>query len=127
MNRHEATRRVMMTLAFTNADSKLRYVADDGSRPIVVCTPGEYLSDVTKRVDAVGGAANLILAEVKQFQMMTIETASDDEASEADTEAVNADISIGMFWIRAGRHQTGESFFRLAGVDVTAPQAYAYA
>jgi hypothetical protein len=126
MNRHEATRRVMMTLSQPGSETKIPFVAPDGSRPIVVCTPGEYLSEVTKRVDAVGGAANLVLAEVKQFQSMTIETVQ-YEGAEADAEDVNADISMGMFWIRARGRRGKQSLFHIAGVDVSTPQAFSYA
>lgn len=125
MNRHEATRKVLMSLAFSGAESRLSYVAPDGSRPIVVCTPNEYLGEVTQRVDALGGAANLILAETNRFRAMVIETVPDDSAGEP--EDVNGDISMGMFWIRTQRRKDRNALFHIAGVGVSSPQSFAYA
>lgn len=126
MNRHEATRRVMMSLTAPGGSDRLRFVAPDGSRPIVVCTPNEYLSDVLQRVDALGGSANVVLAEMKRFQVMTIGSNPVD-AVDDESQSVNPDVSMGMFWIRASRSGKRLSTFHLAGVDVTAPLAFAYA
>lgn len=126
MNRHEATRRVMMSLSAPGGSQRLRYVAPDGSRPIVVCTPNEYLSDVLARVDALGGAANLVLAEVKRFHVLTITSAEVDEAEGAKSQSVNPDVSMGMFWIRTSQ-TSRRNVFHLAGIDATKPVSFAYA
>ncbi|HWU30178.1 MAG TPA: hypothetical protein VN041_13935 [Microbacterium sp.] len=126
MNRHEATRRVMHSIMRPDSAVKLRYVAADGSRPVVVCTPGEYLSDVTKRIDAVGGSANVIMAEVRRFKVMVIEAVPD--GVEADSEGVNAELSMGMFYLRANSKARRTGTFHIGGVNVdSATQAFEYA
>lgn len=126
MNRHEATRRVMRSIMRPDSKVNLRYVAPDGSRPVVVCTPNEYLSQVTQRIDAVGGSANVVLAEMKRFKIMVIEAVPDD--SEAESEGVNAEISMGMFYIRAKAKSRRTSTFHIGGVNVeSSEQAFEYA
>lgn len=126
MNRHEATRRVMKNIMRPDSKVVLRYVAPDGSRPVVVCTPNEYLSDVAQRIEAVGGSANVVMAEVKRFKIMVIESVPDDSQGEA--EGVNAEISMGMFYIRAKGRGRRSGTFQIGGVNVeSAEQAFEYA
>jgi len=126
MNRHEATRRVMRSIMRPDSKVRLRYVASDGSRPVVVCTPNEYLSDVAKRIEAVGGSANVVLAEVKRFKIMVIESVPDD--SPVESEGVNAEISMGMFYIRAKAKGRRSGTFHIGGVNVeSTEQAFDYA
>ncbi|WP_203138420.1 hypothetical protein [Microbacterium sp. JZ31] len=129
MNRHEATRRVVAAIAFGPQEVGLPYVAPDGSQPLVVATPAEYLSDVLVRVDAVGGSANVALAEVKRFSIFTITKAMTAvDASEESTDHLNSDMSMGMFKIKyTGRRK---SHFAVKGVDVevnSEASSFAYA
>lgn len=126
MNRHEATRRVFNSITRPDSKVKLRYVAPDGSRPLVVCTPGEYLSEVAARIEAVGGSANVVLAEVNRFKVMVIEAIPDGVP--AESEGVNADISMGMFYIRAKNGGRKNGTFHIGGVNVeSAAQTFEYA
>lgn len=127
MNRHETTRRVLHTIWNQGIEAEaLEYVAPDGSRPVVVCTPGEHYKDVRARVDAAGGSANVILAEVRSFRTMIIERV-DDEATET-SEGVNAEISMGMLAIRMAASRRKQHRFHIAGSNVNAGTGeFAYA
>lgn len=130
MNRHEATRRVVTAIAIGRAKVQLPYVADDGSQPLIVTTPGEYLSEVMKRVEAVGGGANIALAEVNSFFVFEIAAARGSEpAIENDpADHLNADMSMGMFKIKyTGRK---DALFSVKGVGVevrSGASSFAYA
>ncbi|MFJ4166274.1 hypothetical protein ACIPY5_12020 [Microbacterium sp. NPDC089698] len=127
MNRHEATRRVMQSIFRRGTENALRYVAPDGSRPVVVCTPNEYLSEVSKRVDAAGGSANVVLAETKRYSIIIMESVAGD-AEDVGSEAVNADISMGMFFIRAKSRRGKANIFHIGSVNAESQiQAFDYA
>lgn len=120
MNRHEATRCVMKTMAMQAAGG-LPILLDDGSRPLVVTTPSEYLSDVVKRIEAVGGSASVALAETKQFVVFTIErtgtNAGDDQSEPSDP--LNDDMSMGMFHLRYSQAKKQGRSFHLKGSGLT--------
>ncbi|WP_300265882.1 hypothetical protein [Microbacterium sp.] len=129
MNRHEATRRVMRKLMQPESKSRLRVVADDGSTPIVVCTPNEYLSDVIARVDLIGGRANVVYAEVKRFRVFSIRAVENDGSDQSETTGHNADMSMGMFMIK--HVAAGKNVFRVkSGAELAvspAEGAFSYA
>lgn len=120
MNRHEATRRVITSIAVGGTKVRLPYIAPDGSQPLVVTTPGEYLSEVMKRVDAVGGGANIALAEVSRFFIFEIAPARAATAAapieSSPTDHLNGDMSMGMFKLRYTGRKNAR--FAVKGVDV---------
>lgn len=107
-------------------EGALSYVAPDGSKPIVVCTPNEYFSDVTARVKAVGGSANVVLAEVNRFRVMVLESIPGEVTSES--EGVNADLSMGMLFLRMSSNRNKRGLIHIAGVSVNSgSREFAYA
>jgi hypothetical protein len=123
MNRHEATRRVLRRLGSPDSKITLSVKAEDGSFPIVVCTPGEYLSEVLERVNLVGGSANVVLAEVKSFQVFSLHKGQGDHPSGKAT-GLNADLSMGMFLIK--HRGKGKAYFRVtSGEEVSVSKSYA--
>lgn len=120
MNRHEATRRVMKTMALRSA-AVLPIVSEDGSRPLVVTTPNEYLSEVLKRIEAVGGSASVALAETKQFFVFAIEGTGTRglDAEFGPSDPLNGDMSMGMFHIRYSQAKKHGRSFHLKGSGLT--------
>lgn len=108
MNRHSAARRVLKSIAVGPKKINLPFTAPDGSKPIVVATPAEYLSDVIARVEAAGGSANVVLAEAKSFVVFTLMGSESDTVDDA-VESVNTDMSMGMLWLKynAQRKKSG--------------------
>ncbi|MDR6572332.1 hypothetical protein J2X60_000968 [Curtobacterium sp. 320] len=73
---------------------------DDGSSPLVVALPNEYVSEVFDRVRELGGNANIAIAFAKDFQVMTL---SDRAVSHGELE-VNHDLSMGMLLIKMSKN-----------------------
>jgi hypothetical protein len=121
MNRHVATRRVMKSIAVGPRVVSLPFTAPDGSKPLVVTTPGEYLSAVIERVMALGGSANVALADAKGFSIFVIESDADAEEGPVD-DLFNDDMSMGMFHIKTRTRSHGrgsrDATFRLRGAEV---------
>lgn len=92
-------------LPFTNAD---------GSVPLVVALPRDYLSATLDRVRDAGGSANVAVADTKGYKVVVLEI---DEVADEDEggDEYPDDMSMGMFMIRLGSRR-GESTFRLSGV-----------
>ena len=117
----------MLEIAIGNSVVNLPYTAEDGSQPLVITTPAEYLSEVISRIELAGGAANVVIAYAKTFHVFSIK--GDKLANvlkEHDPDEVNNDMSMGMFFMRSSRK--GEGWFRLAGTNVesSAPRQFAY-
>ena len=126
-NLDRVTQRIMLEVAIGDTIVDLPYTADDGSQPLVVTTPGEYLSDVIERVELAGGAANIILAYTDRFHVFSIRGEGKAEHERpAELDEMNNDLSMGMFFMR-GRRQ-GPGWFKLAGTNVesTAPAQFSY-
>ena len=109
----------------------LPYTAEDGTKPLVVTTPGEYISSVVARVDELGGSANIALAEARKFTVFAMEdestSASDDDAR---LEEVNKDMSMGMFWLKASSRAHRSSTWKLRNSGTVVPsrsEAFLYA
>jgi len=117
LDRDEAVRRVALAIAVGPATVDLPYEGPDGSRPLVVTTPNEYLSAVIERVEAVGGSANIALAFAKNFTVFTITRKTDDTKVE---DELNRDISMGMFHLRAqAKRRQGSFRLRNAAANIS--------
>ena len=128
MNRDDATRRVMTAIAVGPKRVVLPFTAADGSKPLVVTTPNEYLSTVIERIDAVGGSANVALAEARRFTIFMIERQREFVESEDSDQEVNQDLSMGMFYIHAARNRSSNFTIRDARALIPAKrQEFAYA
>lgn len=129
MNRHEATRRVLRTMTLGTREVTLPYSADDGSQPLVVTTPGEYLSEVLKRIEVVGGSANVAVAETRRFSVFKITKAPARTSNSAlVTEELNADMSMGMFKIRYTGRRHARFALKGVGAEVSSEAStFAYA
>jgi hypothetical protein len=120
INRDDATRRVMLAIAMGPDVVSLPFEASDGTRPLVVATPNEDVSDVLKRVAAAGGGANIALAEARKFTIFMITSESIEAIPEAADE-VNKDMSMGMFYLRMSRGGKRTGTFKVKNVAATIP------
>jgi len=121
-------RKIMARISNGPTQVRMPYQAPDGSYPIVIAFPNEYMSQVFGRVKAYGGTANLVYADTKSFRVLMIEGGDGAEEGDADT-TINRELSLGMFMIKYGR-QTGTKTFRFGNVSVSTPSdsaAVAYA
>jgi hypothetical protein len=128
MDRDAATRRVMLSIAVGPQRVELPYTAADGSKPLVVATPNENMSAVIERVEAIGGSANIALAEARKFTIFTIEGEPAPSEPSENEATVNKDMSMGMFWLKQ-KNRNGH-FFRLRNAEAKFPavsQEFAYA
>jgi hypothetical protein len=129
MNRDDATRRVMMSIATRFPRIQLPYVAPDGSKPLVVATPNENVSDVIERVKAAGGSANIALAEARRFRIFVIEGELGSESPSEDHEDINNEMSMGMLWLKTQSRKSG--LYKLKGAEAkkvpVANREFAYA
>ncbi|QNE44963.1 hypothetical protein F1C15_15085 [Frigoribacterium sp. NBH87] len=117
----------MSTIATYPSPITLQYTAEDGSQPLVVTTPNEYLSEVIARMKALGGSANIALAKAKSFQLGSLEYAGESEEF-AGVDVVNHDMSMGMLFMKLERGTLGPFTVRAAGVTASADvRAFAYA
>jgi len=127
MNRDDATKRVMLAIAIGPKAIKLQYTASDGTQPLVVTTPNEYVNDVIARVNALGGCANIALAEARKFTIFTIERDDSDVDVQEDNQ-LNKEMSMGMFWLKAQRKKGGTFRLKNSGAKIPAlQQEFAYA
>lgn len=132
MDRHTAAKRVMKSIAVGPKKVDLPFTAEDGSKPLVVTTPGEYLSVMIERVRAAGGSANVALAEARGFTVFAVIGLPSGPGAGAETKDVNEDMSVGMFWLRhkARKKRDAKISYRLTAGDavVTSPaQEFSYA
>ena len=98
--RDAATRRVMKSLARRAAThSALPVVNEDGAAPLLIALPGELLSVVAGRLDAMGGRANVVLAFPDRYRICGF-TQQMVEEIESDEDAVTAhhESTIDMFF-----------------------------
>lgn len=97
--RIELTKRVMKTIGCSAEPVELMKL-EDGTSPLVVALPNEYVSDVFDRVTALGGQANIAVAYAKHFQTLTLT----DRSVTAGELEVNRDLSMGMLLIKMSRN-----------------------
>jgi hypothetical protein len=117
LTRDEATRRVMKTVARSAGTPPLR--AKDGTFPIVVSLPYENISEVVRRVDNVGGSANVAIAFVDHFAMLAM---GRDLEEPSDSELlISHDISMGMFMIKVQNNPGKTVALRFRNVDADVP------
>lgn len=120
-----ANKRVLVSVM--RSGRELPFRADDGSRPLIVALPNDYLSVILDRVRAAGGAANVAIADMRSFKIVVLRT--HDEPVENGGEEYDDDMSMGMFSIRTSS-QRGARSFHLSGVRAgmsSATDALAYA
>lgn len=116
----------MLSIAIGAKRIALPFTAQDGSKPLVVATPNEYVSEVIKRVEAVGGSANVALAEARKFTIFIIEGEANDAPMD-DRQDVSDDMSMGMFWLKAKVKRSSQ--FRIRNAEAKFPatkQEFAY-
>jgi len=128
MSRDSATKRVMLAVAVGPSRVELPFTAADGSKPLVITTPNENVSDVIERIEAVGGSANIALAYAQNFTIFTITRDSGKARPTADAEVYNKELSMGMFYLRARNKRGGK--FRVNDSEAIIPagnREFAYA
>ncbi len=129
MNIDDAIRRVMTAIAIGDDVVNLSYTAPDGTQPLIVTTPNEYLSDVIARVEAVGGSANVALARARSFSLFVIRGEGERAAHDAESDELNKELSMGMFYLRAQRRGPRGMFSvkRETSADMSGARDFAYA
>ena len=120
LSRDDATRRVMKTLALTNSPASFPHRLADGSTPIVVALPNEYVSDVMNRVSSMGGNANVAVAFRDHFQTVVLGTSL--KGNESEVVEINQDISMGMFLIRVTANPGKRMRFRFRNINADVPE-----
>ena len=95
--RTKRTIQVMKTLAL-HQHSPLPFQSAEGTFPIVVALPSDYVSDVVARIRRVGGSANLAVASANAFELYGF--SSTGQPSAIKPIVINQDLSMGMLAIR---------------------------
>lgn len=115
ISRDTATRRILKSLALGRYDQL--YVAEDGSRPIVISTPDEHISEVLSRVAAIGGKANVAIAFAKHFSVMIL----GGGGTSAGEITISRDLSMGMLLLRVEQNPGKRVRLRFRDVDTDIP------
>ena len=121
LSRHDATRRVMKSLARPEFAHLPSYESPDHTVPIVVALPSENVSEVMARVSHIGGRANVAVAFADRFSMFVMGTSSSSE----DFLEINQDLSMGMFLIRVQKNPGKKIRFRFRDVNSEIPSVVA--
>lgn len=119
IRRGSITQKVMTSIAVGPARVHFPLRADDGSYPLVIALQSDYMSDVVKRVEAVGGRANVAVAKANSFQIIEIGQVSPGVGSEiADESNINKELSVGMFMLKHAHVGPNGTRFRFNSISV---------
>lgn len=121
LSRHDATRRVMKSLARPEFAHLPTYETPGHIFPVVVALPSENVSEVMARVSHIGGQANVAVAFSDTFSMFVMGASSSSE----DFLEINQDFSMGMFLIRAQKNPGKKIRFRFRDVNSEIPAVVA--
>ncbi len=120
LSRDDATRRVMKTVAHTFASEPLPFQLEDGTQPLVVALPSEYISEIVNRVISIGGKANIAVAFNDHFTTIVL---GDDAKQSMDVLEINQDLSMGMFLIKLQQNPGKSMRLKFRGVDANVPES----
>ena len=120
LSRDDATRRVMKTVARTFDREPLPLTLEDGTQPLVVALPSEYISEIVGRVISIGGSANVAVAFNDHFTTIVL---ANNGSPSMDVLEINQDLSMGMFLIKLERNPGKSMRLKFRDVDANVPDA----
>lgn len=133
ITRGDVTRRVLGMMRRQRFLRELPVAESDGDRPLVVCLESDRVSDAVRRVEAIGGRANVVVADTEGFVIVAMErTPLPGDAfraprSQKGTYVIHEDITMGML-IAATEPSSGQSAteFQIAmrGVEASVPSVH---
>jgi hypothetical protein len=115
--RIERTKQVMRAVGGRNEPVKLMKL-DDGSSPLIVALPSDYISRVIGQVHRVGGSANVIVAYPNHFELLALQ----DGAPTQGELIISHDLSMGMLSIRLQANPGKRVRLRFEDTDIEVPQ-----
>jgi len=120
LTRDDATRRVMKTVARTFESEPLPLRLGDGTQPLVVALPSEYISEIVNRVISIGGQANVAVAFNDHFTTIAL---GNKTAQSVHVLEINQDLSMGMFLIKLQQNPGKSMRLKFRDVDANVPEA----
>lgn len=120
LTRDDATRRVMKTVARTFDSEPLPLRLEDGTQPLVVALPSEYISEIVNRVVSIGGQANVAVAFNDHFTTIVLGNKADQSMHVLE---INQDLSMGMFLIKLQQNPGKSMRLKFRDVDANVPEA----
>jgi hypothetical protein len=105
--RERVTRLVYDNLSDRAFRQCLTATAEDGSRPIIVVLPADPMLELVRKVEAAGGAGNIVMPKANGFVVVAVERDAQDDK---DAGLLTPDCTAGVFVARVLADGAGNSY-----------------